>query len=300
MAGELATIPKGTYTLSTIVPDDLRQIVADNLGGTNDSFSEGDLARYKVPSSESIAFSYTKQDGTKDAVKTVRGVVVAHLPRRRYYSKPAGESNGVPPDCQSPDGNRGEGTIAAQFGGVCEACPMAQFGTSKKRDGSAGRGQACQQRRALFIVTDGDILPAILELPPTSLSTWKTFLASLISARLSISAVETEITIATEKSKDGQEYAECRFKVARILEATDAAAMREFGALFAKTFTRRPISTPAAVTVGGAPAGAPRGDVVDTQAATSKPADAKPETKARVDPPGWASGYTGDKGAAPA
>lgn len=284
MAGELATIPKGEYALSTIIPDDLRQIVADNLGGANDAFSEGDLAKFKVPSGDSPAFGLTRQDGTKDAVKVIRGVVVAHLPRRRYYEKPASEQNGVPPDCQSPDGIRGEGTIARQHGGQCEACPMAQFGTSRGKDGQPGRGQACQQRRALFIVSTGEILPTILELPPTSLGTWKTYLASLISARLSISAVETEITIKTERSKGGQEYAECQFKIARKLDPADAASMREFGAIFAKTFTRRPISAPAAVTVNGAPAGGR--EVVDTQAAASKPA----ETKPRVDPPGWATG----------
>jgi len=285
MAGELATIPKGEYALSTMAVDELKSIVADNLGA-NDAFSEGDLARFKVPSGDSPAFGLTRQDGTKDAVKVIRGVVVAHLPRRRYYEKPASEQNGVPPDCQSPDGIRGEGTIARQHGGQCEACPMAQFGTSRGKDGQPGRGQACQQRRALFIVSTGEILPTILELPPTSLGTWKTYLASLISARLSISAVETEITIKTERSKGGQEYAECQFKIARKLDPADAASMREFGAIFAKTFTRRPVSTPtpAAVTVNGAPAGAR--EVVDTQAAASKPA----ETKPRVEPPGWATG----------
>lgn len=274
MAGNsLAKIESNRFALATMDADQLREVVEINLGG-GDALTERDLRRFVVPSGGGVAFNVETADGKTDVAKEIVAVIVSHQSRRSYWEKGIEDGGGnTPPDCSSPDGVHGVGKIADQYGKPCAACPMAQFGTAKSKDGKPARGQACSQKRALFLVTEGEILPSILNLPPTSLAAFKGYLAGLISARKPITGVVTKITLTKSKNAGGTEYAEASFEAIGTLDDEAIAKMTGFGAMFSRMFG---VSTNLTV------------NRQTPNAAPSSPANAAPSSK--PNPPGWTTG----------
>lgn len=255
----LAKIEANSYALATYAESELREVVEINLGGES-SLSEFDLVRYKVPSGGGLAFNRESPDGDSSPSEIV-GIILAQQTRRGYWKAGIDEGGGgTPPDCQSPDGINGFGSMAGICGGQCARCPMAQFGTAKGRDGRPSKGQACQQKKAVFIAEADSILPAYLSLPPTSLDPFKKFLAGLISKRLPMTGVVTRITLAKATNSNGVVYAEAKFEVVGVLDPETSRRMTMHGQTFGKMF--RPS------TVGGQPA-ATNPDVVAPSVNTS-------------------------------
>lgn len=255
MSKELAVVGKGSYAITTYSEEQLREVVSVNLGGNPDEkIREFDLTRVKVPSGGGTNFNVIVGEEDSPAREVV-GIIVAHQSRRMYWEKSGGSS--TPPDCWSPDAITGIGKGAAMPGvlGKCAKCPFAQFGSAIK-DGKPQRGQACAEKRALFILEKDSILPTLLMLPPTSLGTWKKYLIGLIGKRVPIYGVVTKITLTKEKNSGGTEYAECRFSCEGKLDEAEAAAMKKFSDMFSAMFKPEPPehddATP--ITVEGKPA----------------------------------------------
>ena len=117
---------------------------------------------------------------------------------------------------------------------------MAQFGSAKGKDGKPAKGQACAQKRALFVMDKDSILPAVVSLPPTSLQPFKAYLTGLISKRLPITGVVTKITLKKEKNSGGTEYAECVFSAVGALSAEEGKVMTGYGKMFGTMFRPTP------------------------------------------------------------
>jgi hypothetical protein len=80
-------------------------------------------------------------------------------------------------------------------GGSCRDCPLARFGSATKPDGSKGGGQACRDQREVLLRLDGDILPHLLIVPPTSIDNFDRYKLSLFSSGLECCEVVTEISL---------------------------------------------------------------------------------------------------------
>jgi hypothetical protein len=233
----LAKIEAKNYAIAEYDEDALREIVEINLGGEK-AITEFDLVRAKIPSGGGVAFNLEGPDG-ETAPTEIVGVIVCHQSRRVYWEKEIGKSddgNG-PPDCWSPNGIVGHGTMASrpEVGGQCARCPKSRFGSAMK-DGKPSKGQACSQRKALFIVPPDSILPIYLSLPPTSLGALKAYLTGLIGRRLPITGVVTRITLAKEKNSGGTAYAEARFSIVGVLDEASTKKFTAFGKMFDQMF----------------------------------------------------------------
>lgn len=128
-----------------------------------------------------------------DVAKSFTAIVAISQKVRGYW--PRKESGAAPPVCSSNDSifgifnanlSQGEFESAASApmphpaipllsrkqplpdGWECAHCPMAQWGSAHQ--GGAGRSQACKLMVRLLVIVDGYRLPAIMSLPPTSLT----------------------------------------------------------------------------------------------------------------------------------
>ena len=165
-----------------------------------------DLPRIRVPGGGSVAFRYDTAAGEETA-KKLEGIITAWRPSRLYWkSRAAGKK---PPDCTSINGFSGVGDP----GGVCADCPHARFGTSVKPDGGAGAGQACKDVRQALFLMEGELLPHLLNIPPTSVKAFGQYTLTLMSARAHYWGAITEITLEKAQSDDKIDYAKIVFRL---------------------------------------------------------------------------------------
>jgi len=121
---------------------------------------------------------------------SISGVIVICQKTRGYWES---EGDKVP-RCSSVDGFHGKwkaGDLSNPSGEVaedraCANCPLNQFGSAEK-----GQGKACKEMRRLFLVEHGDNLPSILNIPPTSIKAYDTYVSGLLTKNKAPLAVET-------------------------------------------------------------------------------------------------------------
>lgn len=193
------------------------KLIDENLG--HQSFTVLDLPHIKVPAGGGPEFRVDDPSGCH-SMREVTGVITAFRQARIYWKKAYGAGGGKkPPSCTSTDGLKGEGDP----GGYCAECPLAKFGTALNLDGTPGAGQACKEVRQLLIVLPGQILPHILNIPPTSLKNWKHYSLGLVASQVHFWAVETTLRLEAGTSTGGIEYSRIRFSLERPLSAQQRA-----------------------------------------------------------------------------
>lgn len=171
--------------------------IAEELGGDIPEYP-----RVKIPAGGAISFEIPSDDPERpDAEKAIVGVVVHHHKSNSYWA--SGDLSDTPPDCNSMDGLHGNGTP----GGDCTVCQLNCFGS-----GEGGVGKACKNMERIYILREGDIIPLVLFLPPTSLHNWKNYKVRLVTKGKRVCDVFTEISLLKKTSKDGKPYAEAQFK----------------------------------------------------------------------------------------
>lgn len=119
-----------------------------------------DFERIGLPGGKSKSF----QIGDAEQAEVV-GAVLMDMNVRVYHAQPFGKGDGGPPECFSTDALTGHGNP----GGDCETCPMNQWDTKVRDDGTTGKGKACSERRLLVLFTPDCALPRTLSAPPGSL-----------------------------------------------------------------------------------------------------------------------------------
>lgn len=151
-----------------------------NTGGTLHEF---DLDRAKLTSG---GWELPSLDGTAHC-GALTGVIVYWRDCRARWE---GELGGVPV-CYSKEAKIGTGIP----GGDCASCEYAQFGSD-----AAGRGQACKLMRQLLVLLQGELLPKVATLPPTSISPCRKYFLRLASVGKPIWSVVTELATTTAKN----------------------------------------------------------------------------------------------------
>ncbi len=170
---------------------EIREAMTTNVGDTG--LTAGDFERIKVPAGGGTAWSVQGLDG-EEMVKELTGIIIAWRDTRAYWAMSMEESDGsMPPDCSSVDARTGTG----KPGGDCQKCPLSQFGSDPK-----GEGQACKMIRQLFLIREDNLLPEIVNLPPSSVKPERQYLLRLASKGVPCHSLITKI--ALEKTKNGQ------------------------------------------------------------------------------------------------
>ena len=110
--------------------------------------------------------AFARADGS--AVNEVVGIIIKRQMVRRFYADT--DPDNSPPDCFSDDYEHGSAQsddVVARFGLTvddCLQCPLAQWGS----DDDGGRGKRCKEYSHLYLFEEGQLLPTLLRLPPTS------------------------------------------------------------------------------------------------------------------------------------
>jgi hypothetical protein len=180
-----------------------------------------DLPRIRVPSGGALSFRIDTPGG-EEQVKKLEGVISAYRSSRVYWkSRAAGKK---PPDCSSTDGFTGIGDP----GGECADCPYARFGSGINPDGSPSAGQACKSVRQILFLLKGELLPHLLNVPPTSVKAFEQYTLTLLSARARYWAVFTEISLEKAESQDRISYAKIVFRLGRRQEEKNLRVFEAF------------------------------------------------------------------------
>lgn len=235
-----------------LVPDeDTAELMAETFG--DDEPGIRDLVTIKFPTGGATSWIITK-GGNKTLVDELRCVVVLQNPQRVFWTDPDPKNN--PPECMSMDGKKPlAGGLYAVGGaraeqnptGTCRNCPMAQWGSDLK--GRAGQG--CKERKLLFIITEGAMLPTVVNVPPASLKIIKDFVYGLATDGIAYWAVEIGLGLTGATAKDGTDYAELKPRVIRNLSVAETAAAKKYKEMVKEWVA----NTPATMFVDNAPEG---------------------------------------------
>ena len=205
------------FAIMAMEKDGIKDILAQNLGG--ERLEIKDLVVIKVPSGGATTWVYDSINGEIES-KHIDGIIISTQMTRAYW--PDIYSGGKePPVCSSQNGLDGVGDP----GGDCNTCPHNQFNTA---DGGKNPGKACSEKRFLFMVTPGEILPICVRAPAMSLSPSKTYLIGLTSAQKKMHSVVTRLTLVKDMNKKGQAYAKINFtKIADVEDPERSEAYAE-------------------------------------------------------------------------
>lgn len=238
------------YLALSLDPHDLQSNLAEVLGG--ESFTPNDFDRVTVPSGTSAAV--WNIPNSEDAPKVLKGVIVHHTLARTMWLVPVDKSGGKssPPDCvgkvSAEDGNmygsKPQGWIYEAYEDSdyhqkvapalapseyqmdkkqpCDTCPFSVFGTA-----SSGKGQFCNLKRILYLLTPADPFPVVVVVPAKSLKNARSYLLSLGKKMLSPGAVETELTLVKDNSSNPPYY-QIVFTQAGVLAPEDRAKAKAY------------------------------------------------------------------------
>lgn len=219
--------------------DSIAELLKSNLGSRRIDPWNFDTATW--PSGRATSFELPTLEGTKP-VKEIIGIILHWNEGRVYYEKDFDEGGGLPPDCHSTDLIKGNGNpgkfskeeAEAEGQGIeageskspdmlCMTCWNAQFDTAVK-----GAGQACRERRQIFLLQPDSILPLFISVPPTSLKEFSRFFMRLSTKGKFFNKVVVKISLNKTKSKSGQDYAEAQIEYVRDLNAKEKESIESY------------------------------------------------------------------------
>ena len=213
----MATIKKvETFLALQSNVTDYLQTIKENMG--NDKITERDLDRITVPLGGVLNWTVPTLEG-EDSTKEIEGIIVYQTSPRAYWTTGMEVGGNTPPDCSSRDGVIGYGTP----GGVCEICPLNQWGSVE-----GGAGKACKERRMLFILRPNALLPIVIQAPTTSLQTIRKYLWRLTSESLPYWEVITKLSLEKAQSSTGITFSRIVPKSAGPVPADQMEKLAEY------------------------------------------------------------------------
>lgn len=257
---EVATV-RESYPALAGDPRSVIAAIEANMGGQDISAFSLDGIRW--PTGGSTSWEVPTLEGP-EVRKAITGVIVHHKNTRSYW-KTDFDGSDNPPDCFSDDAITGEGDP----GGECASCPFAQFGSDKN-----GRGQACAQRKQLFLLTADSMLPIILSVPPSSLAPYNNYMLRLAGGGVLFSHVETSIGLERVAGAGVPDYARLTMQVGRRLGPEEVALVDGYADMV-RTVLDRPRSsrTPATTPEQAAEAAAARASTTTVESSEVEDAD---------------------------
>ena len=193
-------IPMNSYT--ALKDFNLAEAMASELSGMDVSFD-----RVTIPAAGSTAFELPgEMPGETEAAKEFTGVILYHHPMFTYYRERFTGGNNAP-DCGSYDGVTGTGNP----GGSCGHCPLNQFGSGENG------GKACKNKRRIYILREGELIPILLTLPSGSMRDFSVYVKRLLAKGKKSSSVVTKFSLQKATNANGIVYSKAQFAVDRAL-----------------------------------------------------------------------------------
>lgn len=174
---ETAMVETNNFMLPEVLDGEFSsEDLADDYAGLQLSFQ-----RVKIPGGGTLQFEVPGDDPENPSyARTIEGVIVYSHQASAYWPEGAEYDDSITPLCSSVDGRVGYG----EPGGACEMCPLNKYGTGTDSKGNPTKGKACKNMRHLYILRDGEYMPILLALPPTSLKPYSDFInASFVTRR---------------------------------------------------------------------------------------------------------------------
>lgn len=233
MANELTIVKK--FDIAPI-DEDILQTFKEEMDGLGTM----PIDVIKIPSGGGIAFEVPGDDPeSPDMAKEIVGVIVAHKPQNAYWQD-AYNGDNANPDCQSLDGKTGINSATGEVRD-CDSCPFNQFGSAKNAQGQPTKGKACKNTHRLYLLQEGAMFPVIINLPPTSIKSFKDYLTKRLLLRgKKSSSVVTKIALKKATSGDGITYSQCVFTKAGDLSKDMITALAPAVALAKKLMNMQP------------------------------------------------------------
>ena len=174
--------------------------------------TERDLRRVKVPPQGITIWSIPSTEGDIHT-EEITGLLVEYTTPRAYWDKPMDPNTLTPPNCSSPDGVMGTGDP----GGPCYLCPFSKYGSDPREDSN---GQACKEKRMLFILRPDGLLPIVVQAPSTSIRNVFNYTMGLANEEeVLFHNVYTQLTLEKVNAGGGIDYGKVNLKnVGRVSE----------------------------------------------------------------------------------
>jgi hypothetical protein len=197
-------------------------LIEANLGG--ETFSPLDLPRIKVPAGGTEVFTVPTVEGNLHPAELI-GIIIKTRITKQMWRKAYGTGEIVPPDCVSEDGGV---TGVGDPGGPCQSCPFNKWGSVKMIEGAPGdedsKKKGCQEKRLIFTILEGQILPHVIVAPAMSLKPSKQYLIAMTSAGGLAHSVYTSFILEADTNPRGQEYSKILMKKYADVEDPKATA----------------------------------------------------------------------------
>lgn len=218
--------------LVTVVPSRENLAIVREALGQGESLSIDLLRRAKIIAGGVTAFDL----GDGETAKDLTGVLILRQPTRVYWKARYGAGEGgSPPDCSSLDnavgrGNRMLDGIAEDENSLhdCQTCPLADWGTAVNEKGETTGGKACRQVTRAFMLAEGDVLPTLVSLPPSSYKAALTHTVRVASTGTPYYGVVTKVSLVKEQGKSGPDFSRAVFAVDRKLTPEEFAAVQGY------------------------------------------------------------------------
>ena len=218
---ELAKFDASKFQIETI--DTV--LTADDITEELDGLGTMPLDRAKFPGSGGTEFEISDDENDDESIniKSIEGVIVHHHAMNSRWEN-GFDGAQEPPICSAIDGKIG---LNVQSGEVieCESCPYNEFGS-----GGEGNSKACKNVHRLYILRDGNPIPLIVALPPTSLKSFRNYISKkLLLKGRKCNQVITRITLKTAKSASNMKYSKAVFEKLGDLNEEQKRAASETG-----------------------------------------------------------------------
>lgn len=197
--------------------DEMGQALAEEMDGLQLTFP-----RVKIPSGGGLAFEVPGNDPENpDTEKELVGVIVDHHPVNGYWPEKYSGGN-TPPECSSLDGKVGINDKGNRQ--ACNSCPNNTWGSDEE-----GHGKACKNMHRVYILRQGENLPLLLTLPPTSLKNISDYLGlRIVTKGMRSYGVVTKVTLKKAQNTGGINYSQAVFALAGKLPPEQVHEMAEY------------------------------------------------------------------------
>lgn len=208
------------------------QLDAEALAEEMDGLGPIPYEKVKIPSGGGLAFEVpTDDEDNPDMVKELKGIILYHHPINAFWQNKYDGQNSNP-DCASYDGKVGVVTATGECID-CSRCPHNQFGSDTN-----GRGKACKNMHRCYVLMEGNPVPIILTLPPSSIKGLRDYLGKKVVMKgMRSYEVITKISLKKEQSGDGITYSRAVFNFAGKLEGDMLGTVREMAESIKKANT---------------------------------------------------------------
>lgn len=213
------SVAENNFNLVTLADAGFADAIAEEMDGLGSI----PFDRVKIPSGGGLAFEVPGEDeDSPESATELVGVILHHHAVNAYWKEKFAGGN-EQPDCSSFDGKTGVDRETGECKN-CAECPFNQFG-------SDGAGKACKNVHRIYLLREGNPVPIILSLPPTSLKYMRDYIGKRILVRgMRSYDVITKITLKKEKNAAGIAYSRAVFTLVSKLDENqraEAKAMAE-------------------------------------------------------------------------